>query len=115
VNRTPPYLRYKAIRAPHFLGPLFAWLRARGAAKLSLLEVGCSFGHMTEYVAEQPEVSAVYGFDTDPAFVAITRAKVEELRLRTVREVQQLSNEQTCTLPYPDAAFDVVLVAGVIE
>ena len=114
-NRAALYLDFKRTRGELFLGPLFTWLRARGAAKLTLLEVGCSFGHMTEYVADQPEVASVYAFDTDPAFVAITRAKVEELGLRSVREVQQLSNEQTCTLPYPDAAFDVVLVAGVIE
>jgi SAM-dependent methyltransferase len=114
-RRAVLYLDFKRTRGELFLAPLFARLRACGAAKLSLLEVGCSFGHMTEYIAEQPEVAAVYGFDTDPAFVAITRAKVEELRLRTVREVRQLSTEDTCTLPYPDAAFDVVLVVGVVE
>jgi SAM-dependent methyltransferase len=114
-RRAVLYLDFKRTRGELFLGPLFAWLRARGAAKLSLLEVGSSFGHMTEYLAEQPEIGAVYGFDTDPAFVAITRAKVEELGLRTVREVRQLSTEETCTLPYPDAAFDVVLVVGVVE
>jgi SAM-dependent methyltransferase len=115
IDRTPPYLEYKATRAPNFLGPLFAWLRARGLCRLSLLEVGCSFGHMTEYVAEQPEVTTVHAFDTDAAFVAITRAKVEDLRLRTVVDVRQLSTEQTCALPYPDRAFDVVLAVGVVE
>jgi SAM-dependent methyltransferase len=113
--RAPLYLDFKRTRGGHFLGPLFAWLRASGAAKLSLLEVGCSFGHMTEYVAEQPEVTAVHTFDTDAAFVAITRAKVQELGLHTVRDVRHLSNEATCALPYPDAAFDVVLVVGVVE
>jgi len=115
VNRTPPYLGYKATRAPHFLGPLFAWLRARGAANLALLEVGCSFGHMTEYLAEQREVTSIETFDTDPAFVAMTRAKVRELALRTVRDVRQLSGDETRALPYADAAFDVVLVIGVVE
>src|SRR5438128_2706196 len=71
-RRAVLYLDFKRTRGDLFLGPLFAWLRARGAAGLSLLEVGCSFGHMTEYVADQPEVTTVCTFDTDSAFVAIT-------------------------------------------
>src|SRR5438552_16876085 len=59
IERTPPYLTYKETRGSYFLGPLFHYLRARGARELTVLEVGCSFGHMTEYVAEQPEVAAV--------------------------------------------------------
>src|SRR2546422_9520241 len=77
--RTPPYLTYKETRGPHFLGPLFRHLRARGSHDPSVLEVGCSFGHMTEYLAEQPEVASIVTMDTDPAFVAIVRAKVAEL------------------------------------
>src|SRR2546425_9703059 len=57
--RTPPYLTYKETRGPHFLGPLFRHLRARGSRDPSVLEVGCSFGHMTEYLAEQPEVASI--------------------------------------------------------
>src|SRR5439155_738878 len=75
IERTPPYLTYKETRGSYFLGPLFHYLRARGARELTVLEVGCSFGHMTEYVTEQPEVAAVTTFDTDPPFVALTRAK----------------------------------------
>ena len=74
VARTPPYLTYRETRGPHFLGPLFRRLRARGARGLQALEVGCSFGHMTEYLAEQREVGSIVTFDTDPAFVAMTRA-----------------------------------------
>jgi len=54
-------------------------------------------------------------FDTDPAFVAITRAKVEELGLRAVREVAHFSNDATRRLPYADGAFDLVLAVGVVE
>jgi len=113
--RAPLYFPFKETRGRHFLGPLFRYLRGRGASDLAVLEVGCSFGHVTEYVADQPDVAEVYTFDTDPAFVAIVRAKVEELRLPTVREVAQLSDEQCRHLPYPDSRFDVVLVVGVIE
>ena len=115
LRRAPLYFAFKETRAPHFLGPLFRYLRARGAGGLRVLEVGCSFGHMTEYVAEQPEVSALSTFDTDPAFVQITRTKVDELHLGVVREVRRLDQAETCRLPWPDAAFDLVLAVGVVE
>lgn len=115
IGRTPPYLSYKDTRGRHFLGPLFDHLRARGAGGLSVLEIGCSFGHMTEYLAEQPEVAEIRTFDTDPAFVRIARTKFEELDLRKVREVAHLSNDETRRLPYEDGRFDLVLAVGVIE
>ncbi len=113
--RTPPYLSYKETRGPHFLGPLFRRLRARGARGLRALEIGCSFGHMTEYLAEQPEVGSIVAFDTDPAFVTITRAKVAELPLPRVREVLCLGNDTTRRLPWADGAFDLVLAVGIVE
>jgi len=113
--RAPLYFPFKETRGRHFLGPLFAYLRRHGAANLAVLEVGCSFGHLTEYLAEQPEVAEIRAFDTDPAFVAIVRAKVEELPLPGVREVLPLSNDETRRLPYADGAFDLVLVVGVVE
>lgn len=114
-QRAALYLPFKETRGRHFLGPLFHHLRFRGARDLRVLEIGCSFGHMTEYIAEQPEVASVTTFDTDPAFVAITRAKVEELGLRKVGEVAHFSNEATRRLPWPDRAFDLVLAVGVVE
>ena len=115
VARTPPYLTYRETRGPHFLGPLVRRLRARGASGLRTLEVGCSFGHMTEYLAEQPEVGSIVAFDTDPAFVAMTRAKVAELPLPRVREVLCLGNDATRRLPWAAGAFDLVLAVGVVE
>ena len=115
IGRTPPYLRYKDTRGPHFLGPLFRHLRAEGRHGLRTLEVGCSFGHMTEYLAEQPEVAAIDTFDTDPTFAAITRAKVEDLGLAPVRDVRLIPGDETVKLPYGDDAFDLVVVVGVIE
>jgi SAM-dependent methyltransferase len=115
ARRAPPYLGYKDTRGTHFLGPLVHYLRGRHAAGLSVLEIGCSFGHMTEYMAEQPEVAEIHGLDTDPVFVKIVRAKVEELGLDRVKTVALLGNDETRHLPWPDGRFDLVLVVGVVE
>jgi len=115
ARRAPLYFPFKEERARHLLDPLMAYLRGRGARELSVLEVGCSFGHMTEYLAEQPEVAEIRCFDTDPAFVEIVRAKVEELGLAAVREVARFGNDETRRLPWPDGRFDLVLVVGVVE
>jgi SAM-dependent methyltransferase len=80
-----------------------------------VLEVGASFGHMTEYLAEQPEIGEIHCFDTDPVFVDIVRAKVEELGLTKVKDVLLLGNDETRRLPWPDGRFDLVLVVGVVE
>jgi SAM-dependent methyltransferase len=114
-ERAPLYFAFKETRAPHFLDPLLRWLRARGARSLAVLEVGCSFGHMTEYLAEQGEIGSIDAYDTDPAFVEIVRTKVDELRLDRVREVRLFSSDETRRLPWRDGAFDLVLAIGVIE
>jgi SAM-dependent methyltransferase len=114
-HRAPLYFPFKETRGRHFLGPLVAHLRARGCAGLSVLEVGCSFGHVTEFLAEQPEIGGITAFDTDPEFVAMVQTKVDELDLRRVHDVRLLEPEATRRLPWPDGAFDVVLAIGVIE
>ena len=114
-ERAPLYFPFKEQRAPLYLEPLFRWLRAHDARNLRVLEIGCSFGHMTEYLAEQPDIATIDTFDTDPAFVEIARAKREELSLDKLRDVLLLSNEETRRLPWPDGAFDLVLAIGIIE
>src|SRR3989441_9464086 len=86
-ERAPLYFAFKETRGPLYLDPVLRWLRARGARDLAVLEVGCSFGHMTEYLAEQREIATIDAFDTDPKFVEIARAKVDEMRLGSVRDV----------------------------
>ena len=115
VHRAPLYFPFKETRGRHFLGPLFRYLRQRGRGDLRVLEAGCSFGHITEFLAEQPEVQTLHTFDTDPLFVEITRTKVAELGLTAVRDVACLTQEEACRLPYPDGGFDLVLVIGVVE
>jgi SAM-dependent methyltransferase len=115
ARRAPLYFPFKEERARLFLDPLLRYLRRRGARDLSVLEVGASFGHMTEYLAEQPEIAEIHCFDTDPAFVDNVRAKVEEQDLRAVKEVRLFGNDETRRLPWPDGRFDLVLVVGVVE
>jgi 2-polyprenyl-3-methyl-5-hydroxy-6-metoxy-1,4-benzoquinol methylase len=77
LDRAPLYLPFKRSRGQHFLEPLVRYLGARGARDLRVLEIGCSFGHNTEYLDEQPVVAEIEAIDVDPAFVEMTRAKVE--------------------------------------
>jgi SAM-dependent methyltransferase len=115
ARRAALYLPFKETRGRFFLAPLLRHLHRLAQGNLSVLEVGCSFGHITECLAEAPEVARIHAFDTDPAFVAISRAKVEELGLKTVREVAAFTNEETCRLPWADGTFDLVLAIGVVE
>jgi len=114
-RRAPLYFPFKETRGRFLLERLFRYLEGRGRRGLRVLEIGCSFGHITEYVDEQAAVASIDTFDVDPAFVAITRAKVEELDLSRVRSVRHLSPEETTRLPFPAGSFDLVLVVGVIE
>jgi SAM-dependent methyltransferase len=114
-RRAPLYLPFKETRGRHFLSPLFSYLGARGLAGLSVLEVGCSFGHITEYLAEQPAVARITSYDTDAAFIEIVRTKVQEMRLDKVSDVRLLSDDETRRLPWADRSFDLVLAVGVVE
>jgi SAM-dependent methyltransferase len=115
ARRAPLYFPFKETRGRHFLERLFRYLDARGARALRVLEVGCSFGHITEYVAERPLVASIVTFDVDRAFAEIVRAKVAELGLHKVERVLHLTDGETRALPFADDAFDLVLVVGVIE
>ena len=115
VDRTPLYFPFKETRGRYFLERLFGYLAGRGAAGLRVLEVGCSFGHITEYLNDQPLVATIDSFDVDADFVEMARAKVEDLRLAKVRRLLHLSDEQTTRLPFADAGFDLVLAIGVVE
>jgi SAM-dependent methyltransferase len=115
IRRAPLYLDFRERRGGLFLGPLFRYLRAAGTSGLRVLEVGCSFGHMTEYLHDQPEVAELWTFDTDPEFAAMVRAKVEDLGLAKVRDVGLLTGEATRRLPYGSGEFDLVVVCGVVE
>jgi SAM-dependent methyltransferase len=115
VERTPLYFPFKETRGRFFLERLFAYLTTRRAAGLAVLEVGCSFGHITEYLNDQPLVATIDSFDVDPDFVEMARAKVEDLHLAKVRRLLHLTDEETTRLPFPDETFGLVLAIGVVE
>lgn len=115
ARRAALYLPFTATRGAHFLDRLLAYLAARGTGALRVLEVGCSFGHVTEYLDAQPLVASVWTFDVDPGFVEIARLKAAELPLRKVREILLLDDAGTTRLPWADGAFDLVVALGVVE
>jgi len=114
-RRAVLYLPFKETRGRYFLARVFSYLADGGRRNLAVLEVGCSFGHATEYLNDQTIVATVETFDVDPAFVEITRTKVDELGLAKVRRVLHLTDADTQRLPFADGAFDLVLTVGVIE
>src|SRR5882724_6159196 len=65
ARRAALYFPFKATRGRHFLSPLSRYLRERCASGLSVPEVGCSFGHITECLAEDPAIAEIHAFDTD--------------------------------------------------
>src|SRR5688572_24484541 len=60
IERAPLYFPFKETRGRYFLGPLLRHLRRERRSGLNVLEVGCSFGHVTEVLAEQPEIAAIH-------------------------------------------------------
>jgi len=114
-HRAALYLPFRETRGRHFLTRLFAYLEGRGARDLRVLEIGCSFGHITEFLDAHPLVAVVDTFDVDAPFVEITRVKVEELALGKVRQVLLLTDDGTTRLPFADGAFDLVVALGVVE
>ncbi len=115
LERAPLYFAFKEDRGRHFLERLFAYLRTRGASALRVLEVGCSFGHITEYLNDEPLVAEIVTFDVDRAFVRVTELKVADLGLHKVRAVLDLTDEATTHLPFPAGRFDLVIAIGVVE
>jgi SAM-dependent methyltransferase len=115
AHRAPPYFGYKLTRGAHFLGPLARHLDRRGTKPLDVLEIGCSFGHITEHLQQWAAVKRIVTFDTDRAFVDIVRVKVDELGLDKVADVRHLDGEATRRLPWADGAYDLVLAIGVVE
>lgn len=114
IGRAPQYLRPHSWRTDS-MSPVIERLNDQGLTELKVLEVGCSSGHVTEYLQDQPCVGEIQTYDVDRAFVEITRLKVEHLGLDKVVRVDALTELETRALPYPDNYFDLVLVNAVVE
>ena len=114
LDRAPKYLSNKNERA-RYLQPLFNQLNINIKRKLRVLEVGCSSGHITEYLNHQESINEIHTFDIDSEFVEITKLKVKELNLDKVIKVLKLSNKTSLNLPYKDNYFDLVIVLAVVE
>ncbi len=114
LNRVHKYLTHKAERSK-FLIPLFDYLNSQGVKNLRVLEVGCSSGHITEYLNEQACIEEIYTYDVDKAFVEIVKIKKKELNLYKVKRIDHFSNEKSRNLPYPDNFFDLIIVLAIIE
>jgi len=97
-----------------FLKPLFERLNQEHR-QLRILEVGCSAGHLTEFLSEQPSTGEIYSFDVDRAMVDVARLKQQELNLCKVKRVDHYTVQQTRSLPYENDFFDVVIAAAVVE
>jgi 2-polyprenyl-3-methyl-5-hydroxy-6-metoxy-1,4-benzoquinol methylase len=113
IDRAPQYLYHKKERAM-YLEPLFNTLN-QTTTELRVLEVGCSSGHITEYLNEQSSVKEIYAFDVDKDFVDITRIKIDELNLQKVVSIKHLTNQSSLSLPYKTNWFDIVIVLAVVE
>lgn len=113
LERATQYFTHREKRA-QFLEPLFACLNNK-TKNLKVLEVGCSSGHITEYLNEQACVEEIYSYDVDKAFVEITALKKEELNLHKVKGIDHFSIQDTLALPYENNFFDLIIALAIVE
>jgi ubiquinone/menaquinone biosynthesis C-methylase UbiE len=112
-ERASQFLVHQAERS-WFLKPLFERLNAE-RRQLRILEVGCSAGHLTEFLNEQPSIAEIYAFDVDKAMVDVARLKRDELSLAKVKRIDHFTVRTTQSLPYENDVFDVVIAAAIVE
>lgn len=113
AERASQFLVHQAERC-WFLKPLFDAFNRQGRP-LRVLEVGCSAGHLTEFLNAQPATGEIYAFDVDRAMVDVARLKWQELNLSKVKRIDHFSVYDTRSLPYENDFFDVVIVAAIVE
>jgi 2-polyprenyl-3-methyl-5-hydroxy-6-metoxy-1,4-benzoquinol methylase len=112
-ERASQFLLHQADRC-WFLKPLFDRLNNE-RRQLRILEVGCSAGHLTEFLNEQPAAGEIYSFDVDRAMVDVARLKQHELSLLKVKRIDHFPVRATQALPYENEFFDVVIAAAIVE
>jgi ubiquinone/menaquinone biosynthesis C-methylase UbiE len=78
-----------------------------GPAGLRILDAGCGDGVLTAALAQRGAV--VTGVDADPRMLAASRARVQEMAVAV-----EFVEGDIRALPFPDAAFDVVIAVTVL-
>lgn len=107
VERMPRYLRYREERAAK-LNPLFSTI-ARENRSVSVLEPGCSAGHLSEAILAHPFVEHLVSFDPDSGMVEVCREKKSHFGL------ERWSVECATTPAFTSETFDIVLMSAMIE
>lgn len=107
VARMPRYLRYRSERAGK-LEPLFTHLEKLGRP-VSVLEPGCSAGHLSEAILSHACVSRLVSFDPDEGMIEVCREKKRHFGFDRW--------EVACaTSPaFTSETFDVVLMSAMME
>ena len=92
-----------SVLRPPPLVELRAWGGTRLVAGKRVLDLGCGDGRLALGVA--PYAASVHGLDPDPEGIAAAKRRAREADARNVR----FSVGAAQSLPFDDAAFDVVI------
>ena len=114
LKRARKYMDFAIDRSSIFLDPLFKSLNKKHK-NLKLLEVGCSSGHITEYIQKQSSIKEIYAYDVDHQMTEILKEKKKFLDLYKIKRIDNFSSQESKELPYENESFDIVLVFAVVE
>jgi len=113
TGRAVQYLAHREVRSP-LLDPFFDYADGEGMRDLRLLEVGSSFGHITERLNGEDSIGEIVCCDVDDVFVRTLKQQREDLSLDKVSDIVELESWNP-VLPFPDESFDVCLLFAVVE
>ncbi|MCL4233160.1 MAG: class I SAM-dependent methyltransferase, partial [Deltaproteobacteria bacterium] len=107
AERMPRYLRYRSERAGK-LEPLFAYLEKLGRP-VSVLEPGCSAGHLSEAILAHGCVVRLVSFDPDEGMIEVCREKKRHFGF------DRWDVACAASPSFTDETFDVVLMSAMME
>jgi ubiquinone/menaquinone biosynthesis C-methylase UbiE len=94
-----------SVLRPRPLDELREWGGPQLVRGKRVLDLGCGDGRLALGVA--PLATRVYGIDPDPEAIAAAKRNARKAHVRNVRFAAGAAQH----LPYPDAAFDVVVLS----
>ncbi len=107
AKRLPLYLNYREIRGPKVSALLDQM--CRDGRKISVLEPGCSAGHISEAILKHECINRLVSFDVDQGMIDVCLEKKRHFHLDkwdlTVAEIPDFTPEQ----------FDLVILTAVME